>query len=622
MQPGRHMQLDDCFSLFLAADDLDACCACVGGALMKIWEEGRDFSLYAPWLERSERLLQQSQRISPLAQSFLLFQQGVAEMTGAADLAKAGRSFCQQQQSAEQAGSASLRFIGAAAHAYCLTWSGNLAKGELLLLDAVPLLTNPQLNPLSLVQHQITLAIIKTIQGKPLQSIGILQQILAHPMFPAAPPSLQLQAYNVLLDSQIVAGNLAETAAIAEKIRALAVPEQNNFFRCYLNFCLGMAALASGRPHKALAHAEEAAVRAETGNSAIAERMNALLVGQTFSDLGHEKQALEHLNAWHSRWMAADYTLIAALGKLEETAIYLRLGQMGKARDQWRRAHELNPPGEQMFHLYRPESFYIELKQQLFASSETVFQTCHHSVCIKTLGEFYLEINGQRLYDRDWKGRQTKNLLKILLAFGGYKISMNAIAAMLWPDADGDLALNSLYVALSRLRKIGLQNGNQPIPWLVSRHGKLSLIDSLCCIDALIFRDKMKNALREPEDAQQLQQALDLYTGNFLAADFSLPGIDTCRKELRRMYIKGILRQAASLASQNDCRAQVTLLEQALSYDPHNEILYRELMQSHLSQGNHGKALETYDRAAKILNTAFGILPGNALQALVNKIRG
>jgi len=241
MQPKSKLQLEDLFSQFLVENDLDACCACVGGALMKIWDEGRDFSLFTPWLERSEKLLQQSQKISFLAQAFLLLQQGVAEMTEAADLAKAGQRYSQQKQCAEQAGSASLRVLGAAAYAYCSTWSGNLAKGELLLLDTVPLLADPQLNPLSLVQHQITLAIIKAIQGKPQQAIGILQQILAHPMFPAASPSLQLQTYNILLDSHIVAGNLQEVETTAEQIRTLAIPDQNNFFRSYLNFCLAIA---------------------------------------------------------------------------------------------------------------------------------------------------------------------------------------------------------------------------------------------------------------------------------------------------------------------------------------------------------------------------------------------
>ena len=621
MQPDSQLQLEDLFSQFLIEDDLDACCACVGGALMKIWDEGRDFSLYAPWLERSKELLQQSQKISTLAQAFLLLQQGVAEMTGAADLAKAEQSYSQQQKCAEQAGSASLQVLGAAAHAYCSTWSGNLARGELLLLDTVPLLSDPQLNPLSLVQHQITFAIIQTIQGKPQQAIGILQQILAHPMFPAVPPSLQLQAYNVLLDSYIVAGNLSEIDSIAEQIRSLAIPEQNNFFRSYLNFCLAMAALATGRPYRALAHAEEAHNRSKVGKSAIAERMSALLLGLTLSDLGRDSEALQHLEAWDERWQNAGYHLISALGRLETSTLYLRRGLVEKARTRWQQAHDLIQPGEQMFHLYRPEDFYGDLKLRLAHGPNDNFQECRHVVRIKTLGEFYLEINGQRLYDRDWKGRQTKILLKTLILYGGQKVAMEKIAAQLWPDADGDLAINSLNVTLSRLRKMGIPKNHPPIPWLASRHKKLSLIDNLCCIDALIFRNKMKNALQTPADTERLQQALDLYTGNFLAADTNLYGIETFRKELKQLYIKGVLQRAESLTNGSDFQTQITLLEQALSYDPLNEILYRELMQSHLKNHNRGKALEIYDRASKILATQLDTTPGQALQTLARETR-
>lgn len=621
MQPGSNVQLENLFSRFLTEDDLEACCACIGGALAAIWDSGSRFDRFLPWLEHAEVLLQRSETIPAAARAFLLLQKAFAEMAGPGDLTKAKQSYRLQKQAAEEAGSVSLLVIGTAAHAYCSTWSGNLAKGELLLLDTAPFLTDPQLNPVCLVQHQNTLAVIKTIQGEWQQATDILQQLLAHPLFPQLPPMLQLQTLNILVETHVVANNSIEAEKTANRARALAVPENNNFFRSYLNFCLGISALLEKRPSKALNYSDEAIERSELAGSAVAIRMNALLRGQALADLGREQEALEHLETWHSRWKESGYTLIAALGKLEEAAIYLRQGSADQAREQWLAAHQLIPVGEKMFHLYRPESFYRALEQRLLHGSKTNFQECHHPVRIKTLGEFYLEINGQRLYDRDWKGRQTKDLLKALIVYGGQKVDLNEISALLWPDTDGDLAINSLNVALSRLRKIGTRSGLQSIPWVVSRHRKLSLVGSLCCIDALIFRDKMKAALQSPTDMAQLQRGLDLYTGNFLPNTSGLGTIETFRKELLHLYIKGVLRRAESLADETDFHAMIALFEQALNYDPLNEILYWELMHTHLKQNNRGKALETYDRAVNSLATGLDIEPGSALQALAEKAR-
>ena len=622
MQPDSKVNLEDLFYLLLAEGDLEACCACVGGALMKIWDKGKDFSLYTPWLERSEKLLQQSQKISALAQAFLLLQKGVAEMTGAADLAKAEQSYSQQQQCAEQAESASLRVLGAAAHAYCSTWSGDLAKGELLLLDTVPLLADPQLNPLSLVQHQITLAIIKTIQGKPQQAIGILLQILDHPMFPAAPPSLQLQTYNMLLDSHIVAGNLSQIDSIAEKIRSLAIPEHNNFSRSYLNFCLAMAALATGRPHKALAHAEEAHNRSKVGKSAIAIRMCALLYGQVLSELGQQERALNHLGQWHDRWMAADYRLIAALGRLEVSKIYQQQGKLEKARKSWHQAHNLLPPGEPMYQLYQPAGFYHKLEEKLFPPEPQEIKECVHPVRIKTLGAFELEINGYKIYDRNWHGRQSKKLLKLLIAMGGKKVSTEKIAELLWPDADGDKAVNSLNVTLSRLRRVGIRNGQPSLLWLTVKHNKLSLAGNLCCTDALIFHEAINQSLKNGEDKNQLKQTLDSYTGNFLPQDTHLAEIQLFHNELLHLYTKGILQLTEHFSTKNNISEAIPYLEKASSHDPTNELLYIAQIKLYLQQNKRSKARETYHHACSSLFSQSKAKPGPELRSLVKDIEG
>lgn len=621
LQPGTELQLEEFYPFFLGKKDLEACCACVGGAIARIWENGVNLSHYSSWLERADILLEHKTDIPILAKSYLLLQKGAAEMSGSGDLVAANKNYSQQRLLAQEAGSISLQLIGAAAHAYCFTWSGNLAKAEMLLLETAPYMTDPLINPLCLMHHQTTFAMVKTIQGNPQHAASLLNGILAHPLFDQAPQVLQLLTLNHLLETQIAANHLTEVEQIAARIRNLTIPKQNNFHHAYLNFCLGMAALVSGRPHKAKLYADEAANRAQISHSAIATRMTALLQGQVLVDLGDNQGALQHFEVWDKHWQNAGYHLISTFAELEVSVLYLRQGLTDVARMHWDRAHDLLPAGEPMNCIYRSNTYYTELRKRLFLTSDTNPKGCQHQVNIATLGEFSLEINGQKLYDRNWRGRQSKNLLKALICHGGQKVSTEKIAALIWPDAEGDLATNSLNVTLTRLRKVGVKNGQKPIPWLASQQRKLSLIKRLCCVDALVFRDRIKTALAAPLKPELLQPALDLYTGNFLPADTQFGWVDMFREELLQLFVRGVLHLVDKQTRENHISGTITLLEKALSYDPVNEILYWELMQAYLNQSNHGKALETYNRAVKTLDCLLNTSPGSALTTLARKIR-
>lgn len=621
LQQDSEAQLDEFYTLFLTGNDLEACCACVGGAIFIIWGRGNNFKNYTPWLERAETLIKRAENIPAQASSYLFLQKGTAEMTGPGNLAEAERCFGQQRQLAERAQSTSLQVIGAAMHAYCFIWSGKLVRADLVLQQATPLLSDSQICKVCITYYQVMLAIIKTIQGEPQQAVLILEKIINQPLFLQLPSGLRLRVFNFLLNTEIVADHLIGVEKIAEQIRTLAIPEQNNFHRNYLNFCLGIAALTTGRPHKANIHAEEATLRATACGSTISIYRTALLQGRVLTNLGKDSDALQHFDIWDTRWQEGGYHLMSALGRLEIAAIYLSQGLLDKARIHWDRAHELIPLGEKMFHLFRPKDFYEDLEKRLLQPQKTNFKKCHHRVCIETLGGFSLNIDGKKLYDRNWKGRQTKKLLKALVVYGGQKVSADKLAMLLWPDSEGDLAANSLDVTLTRLRCVGAKTGQKPLRWLVSQHKNISLIGNLCHVDALVFRDQIKKALLPPQDPELLQSTLDLYTGNFLPDDSIHIWVDTFRKELQQLYTRGVQRLAEKLSGDNKISEVIALLEQALTYDPIDEALYLKLMQTHLKNNNRGKALEIYERATKILSAELGTTPDTDLQALALKAR-
>jgi DNA-binding SARP family transcriptional activator len=58
-----------------------------------------------------------------------------------------------------------------------------------------------------------------------------------------------------------------------------------------------------------------------------------------------------------------------------------------------------------------------------------------------------------------------------------------------------------------------------------------------------------------------------------------------------------------------------------LAHDTVNEELYLLLMQTHLAQGNHAKALEVFAQADANIHQTYGIGPGIGLTRLARRIK-
>ncbi len=238
-------------------------------------------------------------------------------------------------------------------------------------------------------------------------------------------------------------------------------------------------------------------------------------------------------------------------------------------------------------------------------------------VDIQTFGNFCLRMNGQPIYDRLWKGRRSKELLKAIIALGGTKVSMEKLSMLLWPDSDGDRALNNLKMALSRLRRIGGDYCSLPSNWLAVKYQRVSLIRSVCRVDALEFA-RMMEKNRNMESVQSLQLILSLYVNDFLPQD-ETAWIDPFRDYLRALFIEGVLR----LASLKDAGDDVVLsfLEQARYSDPLHEGVYACLMAHYIEAGFPATALDIFHKAEKIISRRVGISPGAVLQSLANRAR-
>ncbi len=158
-----------------------------------------------------------------------------------------------------------------------------------------------------------------------------------------------------------------------------------------------------------------------------------------------------------------------------------RRGEMDMARRYRSKALALLPAGESLLPLHRSQAWLDELDGVLSAADAASPESAH--VVIRTVGEFVVEIKGRRIYDRDWKGQRTKLLLMALVAEGCYKIPAVRLADRLWPDSEGDRAMQNLKVALHRLRRLGCAPGESPVNWVHVKHGHVSLVRGVCWVE-------------------------------------------------------------------------------------------------------------------------------------------
>lgn len=604
------------YQKLLANQAFEAGAAVVGLAMAAICAGGRDFSRLEYWYKEIPPLLRRPQ-LTPAAQAFLLLQQALVEMIALGNPRAAAATFLRQRRAAEQAGSSSLQLLGAAWHAYCFTWTGDLAQAEIIIKDAAPLLSFSTAAPAAVFQYLTSSGMIRCLCGDPAAGLRQLTELSRRPAFVLAPAPMQLLTLGHLLDACTLAGNLDQIEETAARLRQLAIPTDNDFHRSYLHFALGMAALSLGRPHKALRHSEEANLRAGLCRSPIPQRMGALLHGMVLADLGRREEALRHFEQWLQPWRDGAFYLIAAFGYLEISALKAGAGEYEPARLAWRQAHALLPPGERMPQLYRPRSFHEKLAARLFPVTPAPPREV--PVRITTLGDFAMEINRKRLCLRSWRGRQSRNLLFALIVHDGQKIPREQLSALLWPDSDGDLADNNLNVTLSRLRRVGYDSAQAPPPWLAAKNRRIWLDRELCQVDALEFRNRLTEILRQTTASPALAELLESYTGPFLPNLTGWPWIDNFRDQLTRLYAEGVMRLTDELLANDQSHAALKLLTKAGGHAPLHEDIWARHMQIYLENDEAARALAVYRQAAAALAAGMGVKPGARLQEMARQ---
>jgi LuxR family maltose regulon positive regulatory protein len=255
------------------------------------------------------------------------------------------------------------------------------------------------------------------------------------------------------------------------------------------------------------------------------------------------------------------------------------------------------------------------------ASPPLEVETWPWPVAVYTLGRFEILKDGRPLTFSRKAQKRPLDLLKALIAFGGRAVREEQIADAVWPEAEGDLAIQSMSVALRRLRQL---LGHEEA--VRRQEGVLGLDARYCWVDAFAFERLLGKAAslgetgRKDGAAEQEEKALRLYRGPFLAEDAGRSWAVSMRERLRSRYLSTMGGLGAHWMQAGEWEKARVCYQRGIDVDNLAEEFYQSLMNCYLADGRKAEALAVYDRLGKIFSS-LGVEPSPKTRNLLNSLR-
>ncbi|RUM94351.1 MAG: hypothetical protein DSZ28_03620 [Thiothrix sp.] len=233
---------------------------------------------------------------------------------------------------------------------------------------------------------------------------------------------------------------------------------------------------------------------------------------------------------------------------------------------------------------------------------------------IHTLGGLRIEIDGEPLAFGSKPPAKPLELLKTLIAMGGQKVKANRLADRLWPDAEGDDALESFKITLRRLRKLLRIDDILPL-----HECSLSLNLDYCWTDVtalLQLSNNFPNPEKKPSETRSAKEIIRLYAGSFLGEDDILSAFQL-REQLRSTFLHAVSHIGEHYEANVQWQQAIDCYEKGLKAEELTEVFYQQLIVCYLQLELPAEALQVYSRCERVFERELGIEPSSKTQMLL-----
>jgi DNA-binding SARP family transcriptional activator len=248
------------------------------------------------------------------------------------------------------------------------------------------------------------------------------------------------------------------------------------------------------------------------------------------------------------------------------------------------------------------------------------------TLSIRLLGRFEVLRGGQSLSGSEWRSRQTRAILKLLVIRCGHVVTTDQLLDLLWPDEEPEAARRRLHVRVSQLRRALAPD--DPAAYVLTMEGGYSFDPEVgCWVDTWEFESQTGRA-RRCQEAGDLDQAIaayetarSLYRGDLLEEDLYADWTFAERERLRERFLTMLTELAECYAQQGRYRRAVARCHDVLAADLRREAVYVRLMLYHYYAGEQVRALRAFERCRQVLADELEVEPLPGTFTLAEQIR-
>lgn len=245
-----------------------------------------------------------------------------------------------------------------------------------------------------------------------------------------------------------------------------------------------------------------------------------------------------------------------------------------------------------------------------------------HELDLRLFGNFLAIVDGVEADDRRWSRKKAKTLVKLLALAPGRQMHREQVAAILWPEMDGEQSLNNLHKVMHAARRAlepDLEAGGAS-RFLLTQDQQISLRnDPAVFVDVTEFERLSFQGLKN-SSMPDLEAAAALATGDLLEED-RYEDWAVVRREQLRVLLGRVLDRLATLHEQaGETDRAVELLDRLVKQNPSDEEAHRGLMRIYARTGRRHLALEQYQVCSEALRTTVEAEPEPATQELHQQI--
>lgn len=244
-------------------------------------------------------------------------------------------------------------------------------------------------------------------------------------------------------------------------------------------------------------------------------------------------------------------------------------------------------------------------------------------------GKFRVFVGGKEVEDKLWKTRKSKYMFAYLAANGGKDVPDEKVMEIFWPDHEPEKARQSLYAALSHMRKaLDAVSPGESERTINARKGFYKFnTDRSYLLDIQEFdrlydqgQARIKDG-REDEAMVCLQKAEQLYQGEFMEGYYDDWAV-FMREELEMKYVEVLQVLMEHFQDLKKHDVVIDYAQRLLKHDPCQQEAHSALMHSYIQQGKPELAARQYQTCTQIMKNELNMSPSPELTELYLRITG